>query len=445
MNSITFYVDEYEQVLECIYCENNKEKKPIEINLPSIRLHNILFEYIRKNYYAESSEKNKINKLVFYDIDVLTVDSLIKESEKYKKDKNTFSCNVTTPIKVKRKNKFNKTFVTASTTVLLALTLFSITKESIKFIPHDGSYSISYENFKQGLTERIKDNLHFYKDNIENDYEILSDLIHKPVENKSDAKELSPILYTEIDDNSTEIVLKEDTNNENDKEDNCITPNSYLELNAEDLVTNEKYFIAKEYYYDSLSDIAKRYGVDPNLALAIGIHERGIHSSMVDSGGAIGLFQIQVEGGWNWNNRTITAYNFDTNEYENVTITTDIVSDVFNNIKVGCMMLQNLLVTYDYNVAKAVTAYNYGSENLRLVLEKCSLETGLSIEELSNNNNTEWLKYRDIIKGGDPEYLENVCKYISNGTILSFIKPNDEHFDIEYVNSNYEVTRPLIH
>ena len=209
-------------------------------------------------------------------------------------------------------------------------------------------------------------------------------------------------------------------------------------IEADNLTDTEKYYVANAYYSDAIEKYANMYGVDPKLALAIGTHERGLHSSAVDEGGAIGLFQIQVRGSWNWDGKTITAYNFDTNEYETVTITEEKVSDVFENIKVGCMMLQNLLTKYNYNIALAVTAYNYGDNYLEKVLQKCSECTGFTIEQLCDLNNLEWLSYRDIISSGDPLYLENVCKYIPNETVLKFKIPGKENLAIKYENLNYK-------
>ena len=244
-----------------------------------------------------------------------------------------------------------------------------------------------------------------------------------------------------------DLIIEETLNTESTiDEDNLITdlsmneqeiiPDIVFSLNADDWTNTDKYFVANAYYRDAITKTALTYGIDPQLALAIGIHERGLHSEYVDAGGAIGLFQIQVEGGWNWENKQITAYNFDTNSYETVTITKDSVSDVFQNIKVGCMMIQDILVRNNYNVLKSVTEYNYGSENLRYVLERCSNDTGYRTDELNSMNNQEWLNYRNVIHGGDPNYLENVFKYIPNGSVLTFTKPSGEVLNIQYNNSN---------
>ena len=54
-------------------------------------------------------------------------------------------------------------------------------------------------------------------------------------------------------------------------------------------------------------------------------------------------------------------------------------------------------------------------------------------------DNLEWLKYRNIIGGGDPNYLENVFKYIPNDTVLKFKKPDGSECFIRYENVNMNV------
>lgn len=212
-----------------------------------------------------------------------------------------------------------------------------------------------------------------------------------------------------------------------------------LAISAEDWVDTKKYFVARAYYMDTLTEYANTYGLDPMLVMAIGTHERGVHSDTIDEGGGLGLFQIQVSGGWNWLGRSITAYNFDTGEYETEMITLEKAQDVFTNMKLACMMLQDLLRTYNYNVAEAVMAYNYGTTNVDKVLSYCSNDTGFTRGELNQIDNLEWLKYRDIIGGGDPNYLENVFKYIPNDTVLKFKKPDGSECFVRYENVNKNV------
>ena len=418
MNSITFLVDINDVVSDCSYFEAYKSKKRIGIRLPKEALSDIFFKFVKAYPNSEIvEEEGEYNRVTFYDVDVDYIDKLISISEKYK------SAYKEQAPKVVRNNKFKKSAVRVSAGILLAISLFAIAKESAKQIGFDFNIKFNIPSIGEifDRKEVIKeDDLLKHFTNIEkND-------IEEPVIEEEPEVKVAPIINI-IEEKEEEKEVVEEKQNVDD----------YVKLNADNMLNGEKYTISNAYYSQSLSEIATRYGIDPSLALAVATHERGIHSNQVDSGGGIGLFQIQVEGGWNWNNRTITAYNFETNQYEDVLITTEYVADVFQNMQVGCMMLQNLLTTYNYNVLEAVTAYNYGTENVRHVLEYTASQTGASLEELNNMDNTKWLKYRDTIKGGDPEYLENVFKYIQNGTTLTFTKPNGEVINIEFDNLNY--------
>lgn len=201
----------------------------------------------------------------------------------------------------------------------------------------------------------------------------------------------------------------------------------------------EKYINMVNTYGDEVNKYAKMYGLDPELVLAIGTLERGVHSAEVDYDGGLGLFQIQVAGPWSWVGETVRAYNFETHEYDKFVIDEESVRDISNNIQVGCMILQSELVSANYNVAEAVTAYNYGRTNMDKVLRICSSNTGIPFGELRQLGNTScWLGYRDYISGGDPTYLEDVFKYIEPNTILSFTKPDGEVVRIAYMNTALE-------
>ena len=99
------------------------------------------------------------------------------------------------------------------------------------------------------------------------------------------------------------------------------------------------------------------------------------------------------------------------------------------------MMLQNLVIKYNYNIAKAITAYNYGETYVSNVINRCSQETGISVDDLNNIDCLDWLDYREIIANGDSSYLENVFKYVPNDTVLSFKKINGETINILYQNT----------
>lgn len=435
MNRLVFYVDEYDSVKKCEYIEPIYGSGFVEyrtIILPDIELHNLFNEFIRKNPQIEPEQDGNKMVFTFYDLDVEKMDDLIERSLEYQnrlleKKRNEMGDLHKYSNKVERTNRFKKTaMISISAAMLLSLYSFFTYKNKETNNNNqndiDSGINIAYADNKLSKRE-ISDSSYNYEKN-----EIIVE------NNENDMKKMP-------DKSSSDNVINSEQNDTDDIDNMSysekienIEIDAVLRLEAENAMDSNKYYIATKYYYDAIAKYADMYGIDPMLALAVGTHERGIHRDTVDPGGAIGLFQIQVEGGWNWDGKTITAYNFKTCEYDSEVITIESVSDVFKNIKVGCMLIQNALVKYNYNVAEAIMAYNYGENYLSTVINRCSQETGLSTSELNKLECLEWLNYRNVIDGGDPYYLENVFQYIPNGTILKFKKIDGGEVNIEYQN-----------
>lgn len=198
---------------------------------------------------------------------------------------------------------------------------------------------------------------------------------------------------------------------------------TFVSLDYEDRSDSEKAQITRAYYSDAIKKYAEIYGVDYELMLAIATQERGVHSETRDSGGAIGLFQIENI----WNNQELTAYNYETNEYETITVDENRLSDVFYNIKVGCMVFQTALRYMDYNIPAAIQCYNMGYGNMQKILTACSNATGKSISEiLSEQTNLDWLRYRNQAIGGDKNYLEHVSSYMDQNTEININNGEEE-------------------
>lgn len=489
MDKVVFLIDDNNHIT-CTYYEYNDEERYLNlfpITLDQIELYEIYNSFLKKysKDQIEMINNGSSKNITFYDVDYYEMQKIKKTSLKYKEalDIKTHKAIVNSnnisyqkentnkenkPKKLVRKNNFQKTLASVSAAVLIAITSYSAYRvinneqatfkasidnniQSMEYVPDlnfkwhpsNNVYSLDEENSNKDNT--INDNSNFFEetDITETKKNELNNDNSNSTENDNITNDnLGNNLDNEYTSNNNEnIDTTKDNNSQEDTDENILNErvDAVLKLDAEDATDMEKYYITKAYYYDAISTNAKKYGLDPNLVLAIATHERGVHSDMVDSGGGIGLFQIQVRGGWNWSGQTISAYNFETGEYDNVTITEDSVSDVFENIKVGCMMIQNSLAKYNYNIALAITAYNYGDNYLEKVINTCSMETGFSTSELKEMNNLEWLSYRDIISGGDTHYLENVCKYIPNDTVLSFKNINNgEDVFIKYENINYQ-------
>ena len=434
MDNVIFRFNGENQIVSCMYIEQIDDFKMLsKIELSPEELLKMYYHFKDKypEQYIISEEYENVKAVTFCDVDYIEMKSYKKQSEafkKYTKKTSNIESDLPKQKKISRTSPIKRKTIIVLASIVVALSAGiatnsilnadayqPLTIEQLKNMEVDTGLQFDFEpsNIVEDIDISNKDT---------NQNQTTQEIIIEPPQ-----EELPETVVTEKVTNSQEIAFEDP-----EKID------AVFMIEADNLTDTEKYYVANAYYSDAIEKYANMYGIDPKLALAIGTHERGLHSSAVDEGGAIGLFQIQVRGSWNWDGKTITAYNFDTNEYETVTITEEKVSDVFENIKVGCMMLQNLLTKYNYNIALAVTAYNYGDNYLEKVLQKCSECTGFTIEQLCDLNNLEWLSYRDIISSGDPLYLENVCKYIPNETVLKFKIPGKENLTIKYENLNYK-------
>lgn len=199
-----------------------------------------------------------------------------------------------------------------------------------------------------------------------------------------------------------------------------ITTQDYTiaEVNVDynDRSSTEKAYITQAYYGDLIKNTAKTYGLDPDLIIAIATQERGIHSDKKDTGGATGLMQIQNGV---WENQSITAYNFETNQKETKLIKKENLSDIYENVKLGCMIFQNCMGYMKYNTIAAIQCYNMGYGNMMKILSAYATENNKTIEEvLLDVTDLGWLQYRRLINQGDQNYVENVLSWMGENVIL---------------------------
>ena len=199
-----------------------------------------------------------------------------------------------------------------------------------------------------------------------------------------------------------------------------------LELDIEENTQNEKYLYCKNNYGDLITKYANMYGIDPKIAIAVFTHERGYHSDVMDSGGAIGLCQVQLDV---WDDKDVKAFNFETNSWETYHIKEENIKNLEQNIKAGVMILQEALRQVSYILLQGVQNYNYGLGNLNVAFR----QSGLNADELNEQNNKEWMQYRDLIKGGDPLYIEHVFQYVPSDSDLHFKTPDGKDINLHYV------------
>lgn len=254
-------------------------------------------------------------------------------------------------------------------------------------------------------------------------------------ENKKDNLPYTePTSYTEVVDTTgptISILDKSDLVIEQEVKDNCIN----ISISYEDNSQTEKATISKAYYYSTIEKYAKRYGLDPKLVMAIATQERGIHSNVKDPGGATGLMQIQNSV---WVGEKLQAYNCETGEYETVYVTEKDLSDVFKNIKYGCMIFQNCIKQMDNNMIAAIQCYNMGYGNMMKIFNSYSAEVGKSVQEIiSDFDDYGWLEHRNIIKVGDQKYLEHVFSWIGPEININVLDNRENDINLKITNETH--------
>lgn len=195
-----------------------------------------------------------------------------------------------------------------------------------------------------------------------------------------------------------------------------------ISINYDDRSVTNKANLTKTNYGEIINKYSKMFGLDPKLVTAIATQERGEHSSTMDKGGATGLMQIQNSV---WVGNKVTAYNFDSNSDESVLVDEAKISNVDTNIKIGCMIFQNMLKRMDYNILAAVQSYNMGNGNVNKILTEYSMKTNRSKQEILNDTTDYgWLNHRDLIRVGDRNYVENVLSWIGSDVDINVTKPD---------------------
>lgn len=182
----------------------------------------------------------------------------------------------------------------------------------------------------------------------------------------------------------------------------------YKNLNIGSCLDDEKFIKTKELYYDLIEKYSIKYGLDPNVVLAIATQERGVHSEEVDDGGAIGLMQIQVSV---WNNKSIIVYDYDKNEEITINFSLENISDLEGNINAGCAILQQYMMQMNGNKFATIQSYNNGPSAVNDIISSYSYASGKSKDEILENNDLTWLDYRSNKYDGDKDYLEHVLRY----------------------------------
>lgn len=189
------------------------------------------------------------------------------------------------------------------------------------------------------------------------------------------------------------------------------------------------------------------YGVDPYLLLSIYMTETSLsHNSTIPGGScyngcAYGAMQIEKTN----IGETITAYNYQNEQYDTITITEDKLIDFDSNIQIGAMLMQNCLEQYNNNIYIAIQAHNYGKYAMDMIIQKYADEVGKTFEEVTFDiNDCGWFKYVDDMHNnpknyfskwkystyGNNKYIYNVLGYYMGQNIINNSKDNYYIYDL---------------
>ncbi len=328
--------------------------------------------------------------------DILPLQSLINLDNNIRKYFEKTSLNKIRNKKVKRENKYTNKVIVASIILatIISTGFHANYSKDISNVNTSSAYTISIDNI-----DDTSSNINFNVEDIESE--------------ESDDISSEEIKETNTTQDKTDIVIEhEDLSNELRKQN-----------------TETKYgSILKKY-----SDI---YGLDYNLMVAIATQERGEHSTQMDKGGATGLMQIQNSA---FVGKNLTAYNFESNNNETVSITENNIKDLDFNIKLGCMILQNALRYMDYNILAGLQCYNMGNGNMSKVLKPYSYSTDKSVDEiLADQKDIGWLDYRNNSKAGDPTYIENVLRWMNPKSVIEIKKTDGSKVKLSVGNEKIE-------
>lgn len=209
-----------------------------------------------------------------------------------------------------------------------------------------------------------------------------------------------------------------------------LVPEKNVEINHATALDTPTYKGAKEKYYDLVSKCSNRWGLDPELVMAMLTQESaGLRSNLLQ------FTFTAFEGG------KITQYDFENNRYQTYFFTDDPqytsnnkytvirstdLNDAETNLNVACANLQSLIQTY-HNPFVGIMTYNQGPGNMDKIFAETYLKTGETKEEITSSyTNIDFYINAYASHAGDKSYLENVLRYLSKHSITFKYYENGE-------------------
>ena len=186
--------------------------------------------------------------------------------------------------------------------------------------------------------------------------------------------------------------------------------------------------LAYDNYYDIVKEESERWGVDPNLVMAMLLQE--------SHGKKANLMQVSYSA---WNGAKVKLYDFVDNKYVEILVTNNkekesenvicISSDDFNdprgNIRLACAILRHSTERMNNNILAGLQNYNFGDGNMDCVIRHATTDLNVTKEELLiDQNNLDFANYVNFASGGDKHYIQNVLQYVKDTDELYYLDVN---------------------
>lgn len=225
---------------------------------------------------------------------------------------------------------------------------------------------------------------------------------------------------------SEETSKQEIINNE----DNTINEDIVYTFEAEDVSMYNN--VAERYdIQDSINYYSECYGIDPNLITATICQENMNNEINNSDKGGYGLTQIESVH----NGETVWAYNILTEEFDYETIDTERVKyDNDYAVKIAEML-------YKFNFHYINNNYTFLNEKEKVLATIFCYNKGFGTITDSLDNYTDFDTFINEVKSkdlGDDDYIENVLRYLKNGTEITLIddKNSSSSIIINNINAN---------
>lgn len=193
------------------------------------------------------------------------------------------------------------------------------------------------------------------------------------------------------------------------------------------------------YRYGVIEKYSLQYGVDSQIMAVIALQESSLDHEACLPGGAkynnsaIGMMQLeQSSDNGVYNGEIITAYNYETGEYDQINYTLENVKNYETNIQIACMKFQKSIEKYHGNLYLAIQSHNYGTGMMDSILSKTATKKNIDVETMIEHPfDIDWTNHLENAHKHPLDYIsawKEDCTFGTADYIYSVINccPNEE-------------------